>query len=219
MGRRNSCLEGAASPSWGRLFSSACSTQGRSQLSRSWASRCASNTPAGSQLATGKDLGRCWRGISHTRNLFLPANPNSKRGLLSWLCELKGWSGLVSVKEALSGETFDLLTPGRKCLIKISYGLGMLVFHQQGLFRGLNKKRLEYHKLLVRGKKIKKKSRLKKKNSRIYLKFMDIYLHLWEYYPTAVLLLLQETKVSGNFLHHSFFFPGVLHNRAFELRF
>lgn len=103
----------------GEAFLCVCSTQGRSQLSRSWASRCASNTPARKQLEAGKELGHCWRGISHTRNLFWPANPSSKRGLLSWLCESQGWSGLVLVKEALWGEMFNLLTLGRKRLIKV----------------------------------------------------------------------------------------------------
>lgn len=100
----------------------------------------------------GKELGCCWRGISHTRNLFWPANPSSKRGLLSWLCKSEGWSGLVLVTEALWGEMFNFLIPERKCLIKILYSLGILVFHQQGLSRCIKKKRLEYHKLLAQRK-------------------------------------------------------------------
>lgn len=48
----------------------------------------------------------------------------------------------------------NLLNPRRTCLINILYGLGIFVFYKQGMSRCINKKRLEYHKLLVQGKKI-----------------------------------------------------------------
>lgn len=47
----------------------------------------------------------------------------------------------------------NLLNARRTRLINILYGLGIFVFYKQGMSRCINKKRLEYHKLLVQGKK------------------------------------------------------------------
>lgn len=100
----------------------------------------------------------------------------------------------------------NLLNPRRTQLIKILYGLGILVFYKQGIARCINEKRLEYHKLLVQGKKKK----WREKSSGTYLKYMKIYIHIWEFYPRAILLLLQGTRVTGIFPRHSFSLPGVL---------
>lgn len=94
----------------------------------------------------------------------------------------------------------NLLNPGRTHLIKILYGLGILVFHKQGISRCINKTRLEYNKLLVQ----EKKNKCRKKSLGTYLKYVEIYIHVLEFYPTAILLLLQGTRVIKKLLHCSF---------------
>lgn len=106
------------------------SHQGRSQLGRSWANRWASNTSAGSRLVSGKVLGCCWRGISPSRNLFLPASKSKQK---AWVAVSAMWVDRLTWPRFIQKRHFQVKcwifsTPGEHGSSKFYMALGSWCF-------------------------------------------------------------------------------------------